>query len=262
MVNILILLSVLMVFSVNDFILRIGRVVNRERPVEYSEYIMGLTLERIFSLIKSYRGFFLDVDDRIGDRWPERFLLVANHQSLVDIPVLGLLFMIRMKKKIRFVAKKELGRGLPFVSLALRMQQHGLVTRHGDPGQALRSLDRFARNCRRSNACPMIFPEGTRSKDGRIGSFHTGGLRRILAVESLPVVVVALEGGHRLRGLRDIMRNLKGSGYRIRILEVLPAPHDKKELLAVAEQSRALIAATLAEWRAVDTAQVLGKVSA
>jgi 1-acyl-sn-glycerol-3-phosphate acyltransferase len=257
MVNVLILLSVLIVFLIYDFVLRVGRVVNRERPVEYSEFILGLTLERIFSLIKSYRGFTLEVEDRLGDRWPERFILVSNHQSIVDIPVLGLILMIRMKKKIRFVAKKELGRGVPLVSLALKMQKHGLVTRHGDPGQALKSLDRFARNCKATKACPVIFPEGTRSKDGKLGTFHTGGLRRILSVEPIPVVVVALDGGHRIRGIKEIMRNLNGSGYKLRILDVLPPPANKHELAALTEKSKALIASALSEWRGLELAEVL-----
>ncbi len=182
MMNTLILLSILLIFSEYDLVLRIGRVINRDAPVAYSEVILGRSLDRIFALLRTYRGFFLKVEDGIGAAWPERFILVANHQSIVDIPVLSYLFRT---KKLRFVAKKELGAGVPLVSQALRMQGHGLVTRHGDPRQALRSLDRFARHCRESGACPVLFPEGTRSKDGKLGGFHTGALKRILGAQSL-----------------------------------------------------------------------------
>jgi 1-acyl-sn-glycerol-3-phosphate acyltransferase len=247
MINLLILLSVLLVFVEYDIVLRIGRVINREAPVEYSEYILGRALERIFALIRTYRRFVLRFEDHIVDRWPERFILVSNHQSLVDIPVLGYLLRSR---RIRFVAKKELGAGFPLVSQALRMQKHCLVTRHGDPGQAMKALDRFARDCRRTGACPVIFLEGTRSKDGSLGHFHTGGLRRVLAEESIPIVVVALDGGSRIRGIRSILKNLKGAGYRVRVVDVLPAPLTKQDLLVASAKSRELIDATIREWRA------------
>jgi len=249
MVNFMILLSVLLVFMEYDIILRIGRVFNREAPVAYSEHILGLALARIFALIKSYRGFTLKVEDKLAGPWPERFILVANHQSVADIPVVAHI-LLSMGKRIRFVAKKELGAGVPLVSQALRMQGHGLVTRRGDPGQALRALDRFARNCRKTKACPVIFPEGTRCRDGQLGQFHTGALKRILSQESLPLVVVALEGGWRIRGIKEIMANLKGSGYRLRILGVIEAPLGRQAMMSAAKQSHDMIEATLNEWRA------------
>lgn len=246
MMNILIILSVLLIFTEYDIVLRVGRVINRDAPIEYSEYILGRALERIFALIRTYRGFTLKVEDRVGNRWPERFVLVANHQSIVDVPVLGLLFRT---KRLRFVAKKELGAGIPLVSQALRMQKHCLVTRHGNPAQALAALDRFAVNCRDLGACPVIFPEGTRAKDGKLGVFHSGGLRRVMAAEAIPVVVVALEGGYRIHGLKTIRRNLKGASYRVRIIDVLPAPQSKQEIVATTERCRELIESALVEWR-------------
>ena len=249
MVNILILLSILLIFIEYDVILRIGRVINRKASMEYSEYILCRSLERIFALIRTYRGFRLDVEDWVGPRLPKRFILVANHQSIIDIPVLGLLFMKRRERRIRFVAKKELGSGVPLVSQALRMQKHCLVTRHGNPAQALKSLDRYAKNCLEMGACPVIFPEGTRSKDGLLGPFHTGGLKRVLAAEAIPLVVVAIDGGYRVHGIKTIRKNLKGARYRIRIIDVLPAPTSKQDILAASETSRALIAEALAEWR-------------
>jgi 1-acyl-sn-glycerol-3-phosphate acyltransferase len=248
MINLLLLLCILFIFVEYDIELRVGRVINRDAPVEYSEFVLGKTLERIFSLIRVYRGFRLDLDDRVGKDWPERFILVANHQSIVDIPVLGYL---QRKRRIRFVAKKELGKGLPLVSQALRMQKHCLVTRRGDPGQALKALDRFARHCKETGACPVIFPEGTRSRDGRLGQFHTGGLKRVLATESIPLVVVAMEGGWHIHGLKGVMKNLKGSHYRVRIVGVIPAPKTRQEIVAAAEKSHDMIAEVLAEWRAV-----------
>jgi len=246
MINLLIAFSVLLIFITYDIMLRFGRVLDRKGCVPYSEFLLQRTLERIFALIRTYRGFRIELEDRVGKDLPERFILVSNHQSLIDIPLLGLLFGAR---RLRFVAKKELGAGVPLVSQALRMQDHCLVTRRGDPGQALRALDRYARLCKENGKCPVIFPEGTRSKDGSLGQFHTGGLKRVLAAESIPIVVVALDGGWRVRGLKSVVKNLNGSWYRVRIAAVLPAPEGKKGIIEAEKASRELIADALREWR-------------
>jgi 1-acyl-sn-glycerol-3-phosphate acyltransferase len=246
MINLLVLLSILFIFVEYDLVLRIGRVINRDAPIEYSENILWRAVDRIFALIRTYRGFTLEVEDRVGKDLPERFILVANHQSIADIPLVGLLFRGR---RVRFVAKKELGHGVPLVSQALRMQGHCLVTRRGDPGQALKALDRYAKRCRENGACPVIFPEGTRSRDGSLGTFHSGGFKRTLAAGSIPIVVVALDGGWRIRGLKSVMRNLKGSGYKVRIAGVIPAPRDRQEIMAAVARSREMVAEALADWR-------------
>lgn len=247
MVNALILVALIFVFVQYDILLRLGRVLSREAPMAYSELVQRRAVEHIFSLLKSYRGFRLEVDDRIGASFPERFLLVANHQSLADIPVL---WQMLPDKHLRFVAKKELGGGVPLVSLLLRMQGHALIKRRGDPTQAMRALTRFARRCKARGFCPVIFPEGTRTRTGELGTFHTGGLRRLLSVESLPIVVVALEGGFRIRSVKSVIQSLKGTRYRARIVAVLPAPQGKAEILDSIERSRSLIEAALAEMRA------------
>ncbi len=247
MMNFLILFAILFVFVQFEFCLRLGRVFNRETPIALSERVLARALEIIFALLRSYRGFRLEVDDRVGDACPPRFVLVANHQSLADIPVLGFVFKPR---RLRFVAKKELGDGVPLVSLILRMQGHALIRRHGDPGQALKAITRFARRCAREGTNPVIFPEGTRSRSGELMEFHSGGFRRIHAEGALPILVVALDGGHRISTVRSILANLKGVRYRVRIAAVLPPPGTKAEIVGALAQSRAIIDAAIAEMRA------------
>jgi 1-acyl-sn-glycerol-3-phosphate acyltransferase len=246
MMNLLIVCSVLLVFAWYDIMLHLGRVFDRRGSIAYSEFLVDRALGRVISLLRSYRGFKVEVDDRLEGRFPPRFVLVANHQSMVDI--LMLIVCLR-GKKLRFVAKRELGSGVPLVSQVLRFQGHSLVARRVDPGQSMRSLDRFARRCRRDGSCPVIFPEGTRSHDGELLHFHSGGLRRVLAVEPLPLVVVAMDGGWRIAKIKDILHNLEGARYQIRIAAVLPAPTTKQECAAAVEQSKEIIASALKEMR-------------
>lgn len=65
----------------------------------------------------------------------------------------------------------------------------------------------------------------------------------------MPVVVVALDGGWHIHGLKAILRNLGGAGYRIGILAVLPAPTSRQEIVGVIQDSHDLIEDTLATWR-------------
>jgi 1-acyl-sn-glycerol-3-phosphate acyltransferase len=245
--NLLVVCSVLLIFAWYDVMLHMGRVVDRKGSIAYSEFLVDQALGRVFSLLRSYRGFALDVEDRLEGKFPPRFILVANHQSMIDI----LILIICLKgKKLRFVAKRELGSGVPLVSQVLHFQGHGLVARRVDPGQSMRSLDRFARRCRRDGSCPVIFPEGTRSHDGELLHFHTGGLRRVLAIEPLPLVVVAMDGGWHIAKMKDILHNLQNARYQVRIAAVLPAPTTKQETVAAIEKSKEIIASALKEMRA------------
>lgn len=124
--------------------------------------------------------------------------------------------------EILLVAKRELGDGIPFVSLLLRSQGHALVRRRGKSSQAMRSIRRFARRCEREGTCPVIFPEGTRSRDGEVGDFHTAGVRKILGEARLPIVVAVVEGGWRLASITGLMRNLRGARIGLSVLSVTP----------------------------------------
>ncbi len=204
------------------------------------------TVHRIFAIIRAYGAFSLEFEDRSGQVLPERFLLISNHQSLIDIPVLIYLLSAR---RLRFVAKKELGEGIPLVSFLLRAQGQALIKRRGDPAQAMKALVRFARRCRRDGTCPVVFPEGTRSRDGLVGEFYTAGVRRVLERESLPIVVAAVEGGWNIASLGSLVRNLRGTRYRVRVLEVAPPPRGKKAILETVRIARERIAAEISLMR-------------
>ncbi len=188
----------------------------------------------------------LEYENRSGSELPERFLLVANHQSLLDIPVCFALFPGR---RLRFVAKWELRDGIPFVSLILRIQGHALIRRDGEATQAMRSIRRYARRCEREGTCPVIFPEGKRSLDGEVGVFHTAGVRKILDETALPVVAAVLDGGWRVAKLKDILKNLGEARFRVRVLSVTPVLSAKKEVLVALAAAREEIAAGLKSMR-------------
>ena len=97
------------------------------------------------------------------------YIFMVNHQSNIDIPVLvqGL-----VQFQLRWIAKKELLR-VPFFGWAMWASKHVTVDRN-DPLDAVKSLKR-AQERLAAGISIVVFPEGTRSKDGKLLRFKKGG---------------------------------------------------------------------------------------
>ena len=102
-------------------------------------------------------------------------IFVSNHQSISDIPPIGWYFR---KHNPKFVAKIELGKGAPSVSYNLRKGGAALIDRK-DSKQSIGELIKFAKRINKNKWGGVIFPEGTRSKDGKPKKFATSGLKVI-----------------------------------------------------------------------------------
>lgn len=131
--------------------------------------------------------------------WSRPCLLVANHQSWIDIPAL----FVAAPVPLHFVAKRELAR-VPFLGAYIRAMGMVFVDRRDLRG-AKASVDRVAASLA-AGANVVSFPEGTRSADGRVGRFKSGAFDAVLAsgVDVLPVGIVGAgrvlpRGGFRVR---------------------------------------------------------------
>lgn len=100
-------------------------------------------------------------------------IFVANHQSLYDI--VGMIWYLR-RSHPKFVSKKELGKGIPSVSYNLRHGGSVLIDRK-DPKQALPVIKRLGEYIEKHHRSAVIFPEGTRSKNGVPKRFSENGLK-------------------------------------------------------------------------------------
>ena len=102
-------------------------------------------------------------------------VFVSNHQSTFDVAPLGWFFRKHFPK---FVAKIELGKGIPSVSFNLRHGGGALINRK-DPKQAISELVNFSKNINEKKWGAIIFPEGTRSRNGSPKKFASSGLKVI-----------------------------------------------------------------------------------
>jgi 1-acyl-sn-glycerol-3-phosphate acyltransferase len=104
------------------------------------------------------------------------YVFVANHQSHFDIPAC---FNV-LPRKLRMLAKKELFR-IPVFGWSMAMIGHIVIDRENRE-KAVRSVDEAAERLRTEDICPVIFPEGTRSPDGKIHKFKKGAF--VLAIKA------------------------------------------------------------------------------
>jgi 1-acyl-sn-glycerol-3-phosphate acyltransferase len=121
---------------------------------------------------------------------PDRtYVFVSNHQSIYDIPVI----FASVPFQLRIIAKESLGR-VPFLGWHLRRAGHLLVDR-SNPDRS-RILDQWRRLVS-DRISLIIFPEGTRSGDGRVGRFKAGSF--LLALEAgLTVVPLSISGSRHV----------------------------------------------------------------
>lgn len=100
------------------------------------------------------------------------YIIVSNHQSMWDIP--PIIWFLR-KIHPKFISKIELGKGIPTVSYNLRKGGSVLIDRK-NPTQATKEIEKVAKYISKYNRSVVIFPEGTRSRNGTPKSFHRKGL--------------------------------------------------------------------------------------
>lgn len=127
------------------------------------------------------------------DRFDPRTALIfmPNHTSFLDGPMLEMI----IPGAARVILKKSIV-GIPIVGLGMRFVGFVPVDRKGAEG-GKRSIARAIRMVREKGYSFLIFPEGTRSRDGRLQAFRRGGF--FLALESgAPIVPVTIRGTFEL----------------------------------------------------------------
>ena len=117
------------------------------------------------------------------------YVFVSNHQSIYDIPIL----FWSLPYQLRIIAKESLG-SFPFLGWHLRRTGHMLVDRsRPDRSKIFDWASRLTSN----GLSLIVFPEGTRSRDGRVARFKGGSF--LLALQAgLPVVPISVVGSRHV----------------------------------------------------------------
>ncbi len=174
--------------------------------------------------------------DRLDRR--QHYLFVVNHQSNVDIPVL---VQSLPGFQLRWIAKKEL-LWVPLFGWAMWAGKHIAVNR-ADSAGAWGSLKKAAK--RMANGISVVvFPEGTRSIDGRLLPFKRGGFL-LAAKTGAPIVPVTISGSRQLLP-RGAWR-LRPGTVDVHLSEPIPSTdHRAGTMRALAHQVQQIIEKRLA----------------
>jgi 1-acyl-sn-glycerol-3-phosphate acyltransferase len=153
-------------------------------PFDPTRRIAGLFLRRLGST-PTYVFPFWHVRIEGSQPGSGAYVCTSNHQSFLDI-----FAMSRQRREMKWIAKEEIFK-LPLFGLYFRLSGDIPVNR-GDRESGGAALTR-ARWYLDRGMPVMIFPEGTRSRDGKMGAFKPGAFR--LAIEAqVPILPVAVTG--------------------------------------------------------------------
>lgn len=168
------------------------------------------------------------------------YVVVGNHQSLADIPVISCL-----PWEMKWVAKAELFR-IPFVGWQMKLAGDISVDR-SDSRSGARAL-MAARKYLQDRCSVMFFPEGTRSRHGGVGAFSEGPFRLAIK-EQLPVLPIVIDGTRNALPKHSWRFGEPSSIH----LKVLPAVSTEglssKDAARLTEDVRKRIEDQLTDWR-------------
>jgi 1-acyl-sn-glycerol-3-phosphate acyltransferase len=120
----------------------------------------------------------------------ERICFISNHQSYGDIPV----FIGFLGRRVGFIAKKELSR-VPILATWIKALNCVFIDR-GRAMQAMRGIEEGMARIEEGRSI-VLFPEGTRAKDGKMKSFKAGGILMAMR-QNITIVPVTIDGLYRV----------------------------------------------------------------
>lgn len=190
----------------------------------------------------------LDVQEGFKVDPNRAYIVISNHQSMADVPLLSNLPM-----PLKWVSKESLFK-IPFTGWLMRMARD-IPVRINDPDKT-DILDR-AKSYGEHGLSVVFFPEGKRSKDGYLYRFSRGAFE--LAVDSgIPILPVAVDGLYRLLPMHSWRFTGEGK-VLLKVLEAVEtAGYSRKDAGYLREKVRFQIMDQLAEWREVDRDDVDG----
>jgi len=193
-------------------------------PIAVLIWALTSPFDRRRRLLHQFTCFWASLYTWFNPAWPVRvegrekvrpgvtYLMVANHQSLLDI-----LVIFRMFVHFKWLSKIENFR-VPLIGWNMSLNRY-IELKRGDPA----SIQQMFESCRRTlreGSSIMVFPEGTRSPDGRMRDFKTGAFELAKTTQN-PILPIVLDGtanalpkrGFVLQGRHDI---------RLTILDEIP----------------------------------------
>lgn len=167
------------------------------------------------------------------------YIFMSNHLSFLDGPLLYLV----IPQPIRVILKKEIFR-IPVIGSGMKLVGFVPVDRKGIRG-GKQSIDQAARLIKEKRYSFLIFPEGTRSRNGKLQDFRRGGFFLALSSQSA-IVPISIQGTYELMPKGNFFVN-KGK-IKVAFHSPVSVHGDRKENLpGLLEKVKSVILSGLAE---------------
>ncbi len=232
-----------LILAVYDLAMRVGR---RLGPRAMATVVSSLQR----SLVRAIRicGTRLEVERDPGIQPGKPYLILSNHQNMFDIPIFGSELYGNF---VKYVAKIELGGFIPSISYNLKYGGNALIDR-SDRRQAVAAITELGRRAESDGVAALIFPEGTRARDGNPAPYRVAGAKALLrAAPNVPVLPAAIDGTWKL-GRNNFTPVPFGTTVRIAL--GAPIQREPEDELVLINQAETWMRAKLDEWRQIEPA--------
>jgi len=157
-------------------------------------------------------------------------LVLMNHQSLLDIPLANLMFEDGCPC---IVTRKRYARGVPLISHMTRLYGYPLV----DPNAPVKTHVKMLRNVARTSESPvLVYPEGTRSRNGELLPFRKGALNILLRHRTWKVYLAVADGVLPCGELATMLRGVDAVDCQVRVIGPFDTPEDAGDIPAWSEE--------------------------
>ncbi len=178
-------------------------------------------------------------------------LILMNHQSLFDIP---LVVNALPDGYPCIITRRRYTRWIPLISHMTRLYQYPSVNPAANAREARQMLKNLRRAARETEIPLVIFPEGTRTKDGEIAEFRPTGLGIILKSRPWTVHVMVVDGFWKHAKFRHLLGGLADVEGRLEHVGVFEWSDPKADVEPFVEEIRTRMIERLSEMRGVGVA--------
>lgn len=225
-------------------LLAICRVFDRD-PVRYKTGYLFRKLGLAITKINPNWTIILENYDHIDHRKP--YIMVSNHLSNADIPVIS-----NLPWEMKWIAKKELFE-MPVMGWLLKFAGDISVDRSSKSKRA--AIFKRCKYYLDRNVSVLFFPEGTRSKSGKLSNFAIGAFDLAIK-EKIPILPIVLDGTQKCLPKKSWIFDQNVS-VKLKVLEPVATDHyDKDQNFELMDNVRLMIAEQLSEWRGQTLSEV------